>query len=105
MSAVVVEDFRRLAKNTLRGFVRARFPPRIIIAEISIHVGADGKAWASPPSRPMLDRDGAAMRDQDGKVRWQPLMTFASGKIRNAWSQHVIDALLSLFPDALEVAP
>jgi hypothetical protein len=37
----------------------------------------------------MLDRDGNAMREPGGQVRWQPLVTF-------------IDALLSQYPDALD---
>jgi hypothetical protein len=50
----------------------------------------------------MLDHDGSAMRGQDGKLRWQPLITFTSGKVRNAWSQQVVNALLNQFPDALD---
>jgi hypothetical protein len=104
MSGVVIEDFKSVPKNTLRGFARAQFPSGMVLAEIGIHVGGDGNAWASPPSRTMLDRDGNAMRDPAGKLRWQPLITFTSGKIRNAWSGQVIDALLAQFPDALDAA-
>jgi hypothetical protein len=51
---VVIEDFRPLTRNTLRGFVRARFPSGLIIGEIAVHV-RDGQAWAAPPSRVMVD--------------------------------------------------
>jgi hypothetical protein len=102
--SVIIEDYKRVTKNTLRGFVRAKFPSGVIIAEIGIHAGPDGKAWASPPSRPMLDRDGAAVRTPDGKLHWQPLITFTSGKVRNAWSRQVVDALVNQYPDALDAA-
>jgi hypothetical protein len=106
MSGVIIEEFKPVAKNTLRGFVRVQLPSGMIMAEVSIHIGADGKPWASPPSRPMVDRDGTAMRDQvTGKTRWQSLITFASGRIRHEWSRQIIQALLKQFPDALETLP
>lgn len=100
MNNIVIEEFKSVRKNTLRGFARARFPSGLVLAEIGIHVGPDGKAWASPPSRPMLDRDGNAMRDPTGKVRWQPLVTFTSGKIRTGWSDQVTDAVRASHPEA-----
>lgn len=106
LQGVVIEDFKRVTKNTLRGFVRAQFPSGVIMAEISVGIDADGKGWASPPSRPMLDRDGIAMRDPaTGKIRWQPLVVFASARIRHEWSRQIIQALLNQFPDALESLP
>lgn len=73
---VVIEDFRPRVKNTLRGFARARFPSGMVIAEIGLHV-SNGRAWAAPPSRHMVDSaTGMALRDSDGKFRWQPLITF-----------------------------
>lgn len=104
MSSVVIEDFKRVTRNTLRGFARAQFPSGVIVAEIAIHVGTDGKAWASPPSRPMLDRNGVAMRDPGGKIRWQPLINFTNGQVRNVWSRQVVDAVRAQFPDALSPA-
>jgi hypothetical protein len=103
MNDVTIEDFKRVTKATLRGFVRVQFSSGMIMAEISIHLGADGKPWASPPSRPMVDRDGTVMREPNtGKVRWQPLVSFTSGRLRNEWSRQIIEALLKQFPDALE---
>jgi hypothetical protein len=48
----------------------------------------------------MLDRDGNALRDAAGKPRWQPLVTFTSGKVRSAWSNQVIDAMRTTYPEA-----
>jgi len=104
MTRVVIEDFKRVTKNTLRGFARAKFPSGMVMAEIAVHVAADGTAWASPPSRPMLDRDGATMRDAAGKPRWQPLISFTSGRVRAEWSRQIVDALHQQHPDALDAA-
>lgn len=63
--AVVIEQFQSRIKNTL-SFVRVRFPSGLVIAEIGMHV-ANGRAWASPPSRQMVelnDRDGAARQQR-----------------------------------------
>jgi hypothetical protein len=75
------------------------------VAEIGIHV-RDGRAWAAPPSRVMVDRIGATMRDANGKPRWQPLITFASKELRDNWSKQVVDVVRTACPEALlDVAP
>jgi len=98
---VVVEDFRPLQKNTLRGFVRARLQSGMIIGDVAIHVGGDNKTWAAPPSKPLIDREGQVLRDADGKVRYVPLITFASRELRDRFSEAVLDALRAAHPDAL----
>ena len=54
-----IEDFKPLIRNSLRGFARVRLPSGMIVDEVSIHV-SNGKAWASPPSKPQVGKDGAA---------------------------------------------
>jgi hypothetical protein len=100
---VVVEDFRARVQNTLRGFARVRFPSGLVNREIALHV-AGGRAWALPPSRAMEDRDGAVLRDRDGKTRWQLLITFANKNSRDNWSAQVVAAVHEAFPDALQDA-
>jgi hypothetical protein len=99
--SVVIEEFKPVLKSTLRGFARARFPSGMVIAEIALHV-ANGRAWASPPSRPMVDRLGTVMRDSDNKTRWQPLITFSDKNARDSWSSQVVAAVHEAYPDALE---
>ena len=101
--SVVIEEFRPVVKNTLRGFARARFQSGLVIDEIAIHVGTDdGRTWASPPARPMVDKDGVAMRDpKTGKVRYQGLITFATAKIRDAWSEQIIRAVREKHPGSV----
>jgi hypothetical protein len=42
-------------QNTLQGFAEVRLPSGMIIRDIGIYI--DGaRAWASPPSKPMLDK-------------------------------------------------
>src|SRR5271157_1920338 len=98
---VVCEDFKPRVQNTLRGFARISFRSGLVMAEIALHV-SHGRPWASPPSRQMLDRNGVAMRDENGKYRWQPLITFASKAHRDAWSDQVVAAVLQAYPNALD---
>jgi hypothetical protein len=99
----VVEEFRPLVKNTLRGFTRIRFPSGLVVAEISLHV-ANGRAWASPPSRQMVGPDGLVMRDAAGKPRWQALITFSDKNARDRWSASIVDVVHAAHPEALRDA-
>ena len=100
-AAVAIEAFRPHRQHTLRGFARVRFPSGLILDEISVHTAPSGKAWAIPPARPQLDAEGRALRDERGKVKYSPLVAFASPEIRTAWSGQVIEAVRAKFPQAL----
>jgi hypothetical protein len=101
VTGIVIEEFRRVTKGTLRGFARARFPSGLIHSDIGIHVAAEtGRAWAMPPGRPMIEND-TVMRREDGKIRHATLISFASTKIRNQWSDQVVAAVRAMLPEAL----
>lgn len=91
--------WRPLAKNSLRGFATIKQPSGMVIADIAVHE-RDGKAWASPPGKPMLDRDGRQMRDDAGKLRWSALISFADRATQDAWSAGVVAAVRDQHPDA-----
>jgi hypothetical protein len=102
-----VEEFNAVIRNTLRGFCKVRLPSGMIIADVAVHV-RDGRAWASPPSKPMLNRDSVQMKGADGKPLWSPIISFASRELSNRWSDAVVAALRQSHPHALdehEVAP
>ena len=97
---LICEDFKLVRNHSLRGFARIRFRSGLVIAEITIHV-TNGRPWASPPARQILDRNGTPLRDDHGKTRWQPLITFATKAHRNEWSDQVVKAVLETHPNAL----
>jgi hypothetical protein len=97
---VIIEDFRSLVRDSLRGFVCVRLPEGIILQDVAIHV-RDGKSWASPPGRPMVDRDGRQLKDAAGKRRFSQTLTFTSRAHRDAFSDSIIEALRRAHPDAL----
>jgi hypothetical protein len=83
----------------LLGLTKVQFPSGLIVPEIAIHQ-AGSKLWAAPPSRLMLDRDGAVLRDDDGKVRYAPIVSFQTHGVRSSWSRQVIAALCETHPEA-----
>ncbi len=101
MSAIRILDWRPMRRNSLMGFVKAELPSGMIIADITILTGERGP-WASPPSKPMVGRDGAVLKDDAGKTKYSPIIEFASKEIRDRFSTTIIDALRLSHPDAFE---
>ena len=92
MNGIVIEEYTAVTRNALRGFARVRMPSGTIFHDVGIYE-KDGKRWASPPSKPMLGRDGKQMRGRD-------VMTFASKEIRDKFSSFIIAALEATHPEA-----
>src|SRR5262249_24112161 len=95
-----IVDWRPLRRNSLLGFAKVQFPSGLVISDITILNGERGP-WALPPSKPQIDRDGNALKDQNGKVRYTPIIEFASREIRYRLSSGIIDALRAVHPEAL----
>lgn len=100
MPELTINDWKPLRRNSLRGFVTVTLPSGMILHEVLIHVTPDGP-WAAPPSKPMIGRDGVAMKDAAGKARYSPIVSFADKPMRERWSSAIIAALLASHPDAL----
>ena len=103
-NSFVATNWRPLRKGSLIGFVSVSMPSGIIIHEVSI-LETNGRFWASPPSKPMIDRNGAVMTGDDGKRRYSALIEFADRDTRARWSAAVIAALRAAEPEALAVQP
>jgi hypothetical protein len=98
-SGVVVLEWREVRRNSLLGFVRVQMPSGMILSEISINL-TSGRYWAGAPSKPMIDREGVALRDDGGKIRYSPpLITFASKGLIDTWSGAIVAALRRAHPE------
>jgi hypothetical protein len=95
-------DFRPLRRNSLIGFAKVELPSGIIIHDCTILICEHG-AWASPPSKPQIDRDGNAIKDPSGKIKYSPIIEFSGRQVRDRWSNAIIEALRLSFPGALDV--
>ena len=100
MSTIQIRDWRPLRKGSLVGFVKVELPSGMILNDVTVLSGDRG-AWASPPSKPMIDRDGIAMKDANGKLKYSPVIEFASKEVRERFSNAVVEALRAKHPEAL----
>jgi hypothetical protein len=96
----IVEDFVKVERNTLRGFAKVRTPSGIVFHDVAIHRQGDA-AWASPASKPLLDRTGHHMKDSNGKAQWVPIVSFTSKELRDRFSAAVIAAVQVSHPEVL----
>ena len=101
MSAILIRDWRPMRKGSLLGFAKVELPSGLIISDVTILTGEHGP-WASPPSKPMVGRDGTVLTDDKGKVRYSPIVEFNSKECRNRWSGAVIEAMRSAYPEVFQ---
>lgn len=99
MTGVIIEEFRPMTRNSLRGFARVRMPSGVVFHDVAIYAKGD-EAWASPPSKPAIGRDATQIK-RGGKPVWQPVVSFASKEVRDRFSEAVIGALRVAHPGAL----
>lgn len=97
-------NWKPLRKGALVGFVSVSMPSGLVIHEISV-LETNGRFWASPPSKPMIDRNGVVMIGDDGKRRFASIIEFATREIRSRWSAAVVAAVRATFPEALPAQP
>src|SRR6516165_4607974 len=97
--SVEVESFTRRRSNTLFGFVDLVIPElRLRIREVTVHQ-SHGRRWVGLPGKPQIDRDGAARRDDRGKIAYSPVLQFTDREVGDAFSAGAIAAVLERFPD------
>ena len=99
-TSVQILDWRPVRKGSLLGFARVELASGMILADVTVLLGENGP-WASPPSKPMIGRDGTAMKDAAGKVRYSPLVEFISKEVRQRFSAGIVDSLRAAHPDAI----
>ncbi len=107
--SVVIEEFRPLIKNTLRGFADVVLPlTRLCIRDVAIHQIGD-RCWINLPSRPMRNKDGSPMRNDRGKPLYFSFLRFTDEAAHLQFERAVIAALRAKHPlvlaDAGEARP
>ena len=100
VSTMTISDFKPVSAGALRGFCDVTMPSGMVLHRCSIFA-KDGKAWASPPSKQVIGKDGTVRRDANGKVRYEPTVSFADRPTQERWSGAVIEALRAARPEAL----
>jgi hypothetical protein len=85
----------------MRGFATVELPIGLVIGDIAVCI-AHGCPWVSLPARPILDRDGAAMRDAAGKIRYAPILRWRDRALGDRWSDAVVELVRGHDPGALD---
>ncbi len=101
MNAVIIEAFRPLLKNTLRGFADVILPTiRLCIRDVAIHQIGD-RCWVNLSSRPMLNADGSRMLNDRGKPLYFAFLRFTDEAAHLQFERAVIAAMRAAHPHVL----
>jgi hypothetical protein len=101
MTQITISDWKPLERNTLRGFCTVSLPSGLILHDAAVH-SRDDSWWVSPASRPQIGRDGTVLKDDAGKVKYVPVVSFQSKAVRDRFSAGVIDALRLAHPEVFQ---
>jgi hypothetical protein len=97
MPGIVIEDFRPLARNALRGFARVRMPSGMVIHDVCVFE-QDSKRWVMPPSKPAITSEGSVFR-KDGKPVYTPVISFADKTSREKFCNAIVAAVEASHPE------
>jgi hypothetical protein len=95
-------SFKPVARGALRGFANVELPIGLTITDCPVCV-SHGKAWASLPSKPVLDRDGKHV-EVSGKRQYAAILAWKDREVADRWSGAVVAMVRTAHPEALEVA-
>jgi hypothetical protein len=99
-SGLTCIGFKSVRSGALRGFASLHFAGwRVRIHGIAV-LESQGRRWAQLPARPVLDRDGNAIRGDGGKVVYAPVIEFDADERRRLFSELAITAIEIYAPGA-----
>ena len=102
--AIICEKWTPRRSNTLLGFADVLLgQTRLKIYDCAIHEKG-GRRWVSLPGRPMIDREGVVLRDENGKTKYARILEFDSREAGDEFSKSVVAAVLAHSPGAFEGA-
>jgi hypothetical protein len=100
--SIRIKAFKPHRSNTLHGFVDLVVPEmHLQILGATAHA-SHGKRWIGLPSKPQLNADGCALRDERGKIVYAPVVLFDDKATSDAFSARAIEALLATHPHAFD---
>jgi hypothetical protein len=90
---IVVLEWRPCERNTLRGFAKIKIPAwSLVIDGVAVHA-RDDRRWAQLPARPQIDKDGAVMREDDGRIKYAKILEIDDKRKSWAFSDEVVAAV------------
>lgn len=95
---VVVLEWRPMKRNSLLGFAHIQLGA-LKIKDVTVNINT-GRLWAGLPAKPMIDRDGNAIRNEQGKIKYVPILEWDNKATGDRFSESVILALEEKHPGA-----
>src|SRR5262249_41611042 len=89
------------AAGTMLGFVDARLPSGMVIHDMKLLKGSNGKLFIPPPSVKQTNKDGSPRLDAKGKQQWTPMVSFADRAASDRFRDLILAALERDHPEAL----
>lgn len=96
-----LEDFKPMRRGNLLGFATIRLPNGLQISDIPVCTSGR-RAWASLPAKPILDRDGRHLSDENGKKRYVPILQWPDRETADRWSAAVVELVRQHHPEAVD---
>lgn len=100
LMAVTILEWRPMKRNSLLGSVSLQLGA-LKIKDVTVNTNS-GRIWAGMPAKPMVDRDGNAMRNEQGKIRYVPILEWDTKTAGDRFSASVVAALEVAHPGAAE---
>jgi hypothetical protein len=99
-----VRNLKLINKNTLVAGCEVVHPSGVILYDVLIFRSGD-RMWATPGSRPQIDKTGQHMVGPNGKRLYVPVVGFVSREVGDAWSERVLAAVRAQHPGLLDLQP
>jgi len=97
---VTLLAFKPTHKGALRGFCKVRIGKALVIHDALLMI-SHGKAWINLPGKPRVDASGTAMRDENNKALFSPVMEWSDRATTDRFSAAVVEQIRIAHPDAL----
>ena len=98
---LLLVDWKPMPRNSLRGFAEVKLPNGLTIHDVTVYT-ANGKSWASLPSKPIVAADGTVKRDETtGRIKYLPILAWPDRQTADRFSAAVIDAVEAQHPGAV----
>ena len=92
-------DWKPMPRNSLRGFAKVRVGKSLVLHDVTVHC-ANGRRWASPASKPQISKEGVVLKDDSGKMKYVPVVSWADKEAADSFSEGVIQAIEREHPGA-----
>lgn len=98
---VALLEWKEMKRNSLRGFAKVRVGKTLVLSDVTVHASG-GRRWAQPASKPQVGKDGVALKDSNGKIKYTSVCEFID-EGRDQFSLGVIEAVEREYPGATAV--